>query len=132
MYEGSCQRKVNVKAKKPNLLKKNNFAFRCQPSSIRLMDNEQFKFGQALKTNESGFFGLIMDGIKKFYVTKIKRFNVDRMCVMTLLFEGNQKDVEAHEKKIYDIGKKYGGVPAGEKNGERGYMLTFVIAYIRV
>lgn len=26
---------------------------------------------------------------------------------------------------------QYGGIPAGEKNGERGYTLTFVIAYIR-
>lgn len=26
----------------------------------------------------------------------------------------------------------FGGITAGERNGERGYMLTFVIAYIRV
>lgn len=95
------------------------------------MDNEQFKFGHALKTNE-GYFSLIMDGIKKFYVTKIKRFNVDTMCVMTLLFEADKKDIQLHEKKIYEIAAKFGGIPAGEKNGERGYMLTFVIAYIRV
>jgi alkyldihydroxyacetonephosphate synthase len=45
---------------------------------------------------------------------------------------GDPKDVEIQEKKIYDIAAKYGGIPAGETNGERGYMLTFVIAYIRV
>jgi hypothetical protein len=45
---------------------------------------------------------------------------------------GAPKDVEIQEKKIHSIAAKYGGIPAGERNGERGYMLTFVIAYIRV
>ncbi|KAF2879575.1 hypothetical protein ILUMI_26600 [Ignelater luminosus] len=103
---------------------------RCQPSSIRLMDNEQFKFGQALRPVPS-YFGLVLDGLKKLYITKIKGFNIDSMCVMTLLFEGDTKDVEMHEKKINEIAAKYGGIPAGQTNGERGYMLTFVIAYIR-
>ena len=26
----------------------------------------------------------------------------------------------------------YRGIPGGEENGKKGYMLTFVIAYIRV
>lgn len=104
---------------------------RCQPASIRLMDNDQFKFGVILKP-ESSYCGLVLDGLKKFYLTKIKRFNVDEMCVMTLLFEGDENDVKVNEKKIYDIGRKFDGIPAGQDNGERGYMLTFVIAYIRV
>lgn len=103
---------------------------RCQPSSIRLMDNGQFKFGMILKP-EPGYFGLLLDGLKKLYVTKIKGFDVDKMCVMTLLFEGDETDVGVQEKKIYSIGKGFAGMPAGEANGERGYTLTFVIAYIR-
>lgn len=58
--------------------------------------------------------------------------DLETMCVMTLLFEGDEKDVVQHEKKIYEIAAKFGGIPAGRTNGERGYMLTFVIAYIRV
>ncbi|XP_044253457.1 alkyldihydroxyacetonephosphate synthase [Tribolium madens] len=103
---------------------------RCQPSSIRLMDNGQFKFGMILKP-ESSYLGLILDGLKKFYVTKIKGFNVETMCVMTLLFEGEEGEVKGQEKKIYSIGLQFGGMPAGSTNGERGYMLTFVIAYLR-
>lgn len=104
---------------------------RCQPASIRLMDNEQFIFGQSLRP-EPSFFRSFFDGIKRVYVTKIKRFDVGKMCVTTLLFEGDKKEVEQHEKKIYQIAAQFGGIPAGETNGERGYMLTFVIAYIRV
>jgi alkyldihydroxyacetonephosphate synthase len=104
---------------------------RCQPSSIRLMDNGQFKFGMILKP-ETSYLGLLVDSLKRFYVTKMKGFDVDSMCVMTLLFEGDEEDVKAHEKKMYNIGLQFGGMPAGQTNGERGYMLTFVIAYIRV
>lgn len=104
---------------------------RCQPASIRLMDNEQFILGQTLKPR-SYYFGLVLDGLKKIYITKIKGYDVNKMCVATLLFEGDKKDIEQNEKKIYKIASKFWGIPAGEKNGERGYMLTFIIAYIRV
>ncbi|KRT84991.1 hypothetical protein AMK59_1739, partial [Oryctes borbonicus] len=104
---------------------------RCQPASIRLMDNEQFKFGQSLKPVAS-ILSTFVDGLKKFYVTRIKGFDMDSMVVMTLLFEGDKKEVDQNEKKIYAIAEKFGGFPAGGTNGERGYMLTFVIAYIRV
>ncbi|KAG5881483.1 hypothetical protein JTB14_026540 [Gonioctena quinquepunctata] len=101
-----------------------------QPASIRLLDNGQFKFGLILKPKSTGFDSII-EGIKKFYVTKIKGFNPDEMCVMTLLFEGEESEVKINEKKLYDLAKQFGGISAGEQNGERGYMLTFVIAYIR-
>lgn len=106
-------------------------ARKCQPSSIRLIDNEQFKFGQALKPKAT-FFGSIIDGMKKAYITKLKGFDLDKMCVTTLLFEGDEKDVKRQQKLINEIAEKYGGIPAGAINGERGYVLTFVIAYIRV
>ncbi|KYN14983.1 Alkyldihydroxyacetonephosphate synthase [Trachymyrmex cornetzi] len=104
---------------------------RCQPASIRLMDNEQFQMGQTLRP-ESGWGGLILQGLKHMYITRIKGFRWDQICVATLLMEGDvAEDIAAQERKIYKIADKYCGIPAGEANGERGYMLTFVIAYIR-
>ena len=104
---------------------------RCQPASIRLMDNEQFKFGHSLKA-QVGYFRAVLDGLKKLYITKVKKFDVNCMTVMTLLFEGEKKEVDDHERKIYEVAKMFGGLSAGEMNGEQGYLLTFVIAYIRV
>lgn len=103
---------------------------RCQPASIRLLDNEQFKFGHALKP-PTGIMGLLTDGIKKMYLTRIRGFDINTMCVATLLFEGSEQEVAAQEKRLYDIALNNGGIPAGDANGQRGYMLTFVIAYIR-
>ncbi|XP_026750226.2 alkyldihydroxyacetonephosphate synthase [Galleria mellonella] len=103
---------------------------RLQPSSIRLMDNEQFRFGQALKT-ESSWGGVFLDGLKRIYITRIKGFDPTKLCVVTLLMEGTAEDVAEREKKLNSIAAQFGGIPAGAENGERGYTLTFVIAYLR-
>ncbi|KAK2149953.1 hypothetical protein LSH36_429g00019 [Paralvinella palmiformis] len=104
---------------------------RVAPASIRLMDNEQFQFGHALKPEASSIFTSFMEGLKKLYITKIKGFDLHEISVATLLFEGTREEVALQEKRVYEIASKFGGIPGGEENGERGYMLTFVIAYLR-
>ena len=104
---------------------------RCAPSSIRLMDNEQFQFGQALKPGSTPIWTRLVDSIKAFYLLRFKRFDPHKMCVCTLLFEGSKQHVEEQQQLIYSIVPKYGGIPAGVTNGKRGYTLTFVIAYLR-
>lgn len=104
---------------------------KCAPASLRLLDNEQFSFGQALKTETSSALQSFVDGLKKFYVTKIKGFDPRELCAATLVFEGDKEDVASHENKIYLIAKQFGGLPGGEENGEKGYQLTFAIAYLR-
>ncbi|XP_043230932.1 alkyldihydroxyacetonephosphate synthase, peroxisomal-like [Amphibalanus amphitrite] len=105
-------------------------AQRRQPASVRLMDNEQFKFGQALKT-PSGSFGWIKTGLQKAYITRWKGFDLNKVCIVTLMFEGTEEEVSAHEARLLQLATAHGGFSIGEENGKRGYMLTFVIAYIR-
>ncbi|KPP58856.1 alkyldihydroxyacetonephosphate synthase, peroxisomal-like [Scleropages formosus] len=81
---------------------------RCAPASIRLMDNKQFHFGQALKPQVSSIFTSFLDGLKKFYITKVKGFDPQCLCVATLLFEGDRERVLWHEKQVYDIAAKFG------------------------
>lgn len=104
---------------------------RLQPASIRLLDNEQFQFGQALKPPSSWFDG-VMESVKKGYLTKIKKIDLSKMVVATLSYEGDTDEVNRHQKVLNKIAEKFGGIPAGGTNGERGYILTFVIAYVRV
>ncbi|XP_035903057.1 alkyldihydroxyacetonephosphate synthase [Anopheles stephensi] len=103
---------------------------RLQPASIRLIDNEQFVFGQALKI-PGGPLATVADQLKKVYLTRVKRLQLDRIAIATLLFEGHEAQVKQHEAKIFAIAKQHGGFSAGSSNGEKGYILTFVIAYIR-
>ena len=70
-----------------------------------------------------------MDGLKKFYITKLKGFDQHQICAATLVFEvnleiyfslfknkllllvslkGNKEDVLTHENKIYLIAKQFG------------------------
>lgn len=95
------------------------------------MDNEQFQFGHALRTENKSILTSFLDGLKKLYITKFKGFDVTKMAVATLLFEGTKEEVASLEKRVYEIASSFGGIPGGADNGERGYMLTFVIAYLR-
>lgn len=98
---------------------------RCQPASIRLIDNEQFEFGQALKI-DAGWFTHAVDKLKKVVLTKIKGFNLKEMVVATLLFEGDdEKVVNQQEDLIYEIAKKHSGLAAGASNGQKGYVSRF-------
>jgi alkyldihydroxyacetonephosphate synthase len=100
------------------------------PASIRLMDNLQFQFGQALKPRKRGL-AAHKNRLEKFFVTRVAGFAVDRMVACTLLFEGTRADVAAQERVVYRLAKRHGGIKGGAENGRRGYALTFAIAYIR-
>jgi alkyldihydroxyacetonephosphate synthase len=100
------------------------------PASIRLMDNLQFQFGQALKPRKDGLAAW-KSRLEKFFVTRVKGFAVDRMVACTLLFEGTRAEVAAQERAVYEIAARHRGIKGGAENGQRGYALTFAIAYIR-
>lgn len=95
------------------------------------MDNEQFQFGQSLRP-QKGMFGNFVDGFKNFYLTKLKGYDIEKICVATIVMEGTSREVAIQDEKLTAIGLEMHGIPAGEHNGKRGYLLTFMIAYIRV
>lgn len=93
--------------------------------------------GHALKPQVSSIFTSFLDGLKKFYITKVKDtqvpsifydyycfnliiephlqlnpqfkgFDPHHLCVATLLFEGDREKVLQHEKQVYDIAAKFG------------------------
>lgn len=111
---------------------------RSAPASVRLLDNTQFRMGQALKPplpREGTAARLAhdaLDGAKQYYVTQYKGFNPDRLCAMVLLFEGpDAAQLRAAEAAVARICGRYGAVRSGPESGLRGYFLTFMIAYLR-
>ncbi len=101
------------------------------PASVRLVDNLQFQFGQALKPASHGAAADLMSKVQKFFVTKIKGFDPYKMVALTLVFEGTKDEVDRQQRDVYRIAAKHGGMKAGAENGRRGYQLTYSIAYIR-
>jgi alkyldihydroxyacetonephosphate synthase len=101
------------------------------PASVRLVDNLQFQFGLALKPKASSSFATLKSAAERFFVTKIKGFEPQKMVACTLVFEGSRAEVDQQERDLYKIAARHGGMKAGDENGRRGYQLTYSIAYIR-
>ncbi len=100
------------------------------PASIRLVDNIQFRFGQALKPRPTPSEAVIGQA-QKMFLLNIKHFDPHKLCAATIVLEGSAEEVTYQEKIINRLAKKYGAIAGGATNGQRGYMLTYAIAYIR-
>ncbi|EFO24218.1 alkyldihydroxyacetonephosphate synthase [Loa loa] len=104
---------------------------RCQCASLRLVDNEQFLMGQALKTHN----GSLLKGLKHIlgtlYVTRWKNFKLDEIVAATCVYEGTKEQVSNEEQKLTSLAGSMDGISGGAENGEYGYRLTFAIAYLR-
>jgi len=106
---------------------------KCQPASIRLVDNEQFRLAQVIKPESTNpKLDGYMSAIQQAYVINLKGYDEHKMVAMTLLFQGaTRSETRAQERKVYSICKRFGGMKGDAKNGIRGYFLTYMIAYIR-
>ena len=71
---------------------------RLYPTSLRLVDNEQFLFGQAIKPEEKSKWKKILAEIGRYYITTVKGFNLKEICAATCLFEGD-KDICVWQEK---------------------------------
>lgn len=101
------------------------------PTSCRLVDNEQFKFGATMKPAHNGAWETFVENAKKFFVMNIKGYDADTLTACTLLFEGDKVEMEAKHKEVMNIAKRFNGMSGGAENGLRGYLLTYLIAYTR-
>ncbi len=100
------------------------------PASVRLLDNIQFRFGSALKPKPTTSDKL-MSRLQKFFLVNVKGFDPHELSAATIVMEGTKEEVAFQSKLINRIAKKHRGIPGGSTNGQRGYMLTYAIAYIR-
>ena len=99
------------------------------PASIRLVNNQEFRFGQALKAAPSPLQQL-KEKVQKFALL-VLGFDPLKMAACTIAMEGGRAEVDHQKRTIFKLAKAHGGQSAGATNGRRGYMLTFGIAYIR-
>ena len=68
--------------------------------------------GQSLKAQET--FGERMSKIAKiFYLTKLCQFDLKKICLVTLLYEGDFESVDLKEKKVLNIASICGGISTG-------------------
>ncbi|CAD7947342.1 unnamed protein product [Amoebophrya sp. A25] len=101
------------------------------PASIRLVDNQQFRFGQACKAEVTSAVGKAKDFMKRQLVTKVLGFDPAVMCAATVVFEGGKEEVAMQKAYLNELRKQYFGIWGGSEAGANGYRLTYAIAYIR-
>lgn len=100
------------------------------PASIRLVDNVQFRFGQALKGRPTSREKM-MSRVQQFVLESVKGFDLRQISAATVVMEGSAAEVAYQQQEIKRIAARHGGISGGSHNGQRGYMLTYAIAYIR-
>lgn len=103
---------------------------RAAPASLRLVDNNQFQMGQALKPAES-WRAWLGSTAKRLWVTRVRGFDVDRMVAATTVYVGDEREVAEQQRKLVRLASAFGGLAGDAENGRRGFELTFMIAYIR-
>ncbi len=100
------------------------------PASIRLVNNREFRFGQALRPAAHGVAAW-KSALQRAWLVRVLRFDPDRLSACTIVMEGTRDEVEQQERTLRQIAKRFGAVWGGAENGRRGYSLTFAIAYLR-
>lgn len=105
--------------------------FSRKPSNLRLIDNIHFQLGNALSHNNSILHDFL-DFIKKGGAAVFLRYDLNEVALATYLIEGERDEVDDIEMKLKNAAWKYWGTTAGVKYGERAYLMTFTVCYIRV
>ena len=102
-----------------------------KPASIRLLDNTQFRLGQAMKARASLIDSIRSMGAKAYANTKVGRFCPNDVVCATVTFEGSISEVKMQQTHIKNLACKHGAICAGSEIGKAGYSMTYAIAYIR-
>jgi alkyldihydroxyacetonephosphate synthase len=101
-----------------------------KPASVRLLDNDQFRLGQALKP-ESSRLEQLKNAVSKQFGYYYGRLSEKTVVCATITFEGSVLEVQMQKKALRDIAASHCGILAGPAVGKAGYDLTFAIAYLR-
>lgn len=72
-----------------------------------------------------------MSRIQQTFLVNIKGFDPHQLAAATVVMEGSAAEVAFQDSVIKRIAGQHGGISGGSHNGQRGYMLTYAIAYIR-
>jgi alkyldihydroxyacetonephosphate synthase len=100
------------------------------PASIRLVNNREFRLGQALRPATHGL-GAWKSALQKKWLFTVLGFDPDTMAACTIVMEGRREEVERQDRALRRLAKRFHAVWGGAENGRRGYSRTFAIAYLR-
>jgi len=102
-----------------------------KPASVRLLDNQQFRLGQALKATNDFFSRIKNNAFRILGSISADTFHPDKMVCATIAYEGSCVEVKLQKRLVKEFAAKHGGFCAGSEIGKAGYDMTYAIAYLR-
>ncbi|GAX13442.1 alkyldihydroxyacetonephosphate synthase [Fistulifera solaris] len=103
---------------------------RC-PASIRLLDNDHFRLGRALRANPDSVLQSLRQSAGELYLKWRQDFDSMSTVCTTILYEGSREEVDSQKQMLKKLISRHGGFNLGAAVGEQGYNFTFLIAYLR-
>jgi alkyldihydroxyacetonephosphate synthase len=100
------------------------------PASCRLLDNEHFRLGVALRPDSSSLIKTMEDLLRTIFFRK-SGFKSDCVVCVTIKYESSRGQVSRQKRSLRRLASKHGGILLGSDAGKNGYDLTFLIAYLR-
>lgn len=105
---------------------------RMLPVSVRLLDNEHFRLGQALRADPSSAKEHFMRALQTLFASStMSTFDSKSVVCTTICYEGSSIEIRQQKTAMNALSKRHGGISLGSKIGASGYDLTFMIAYLR-
>lgn len=101
-----------------------------KPASCRLLDNEHFRLGIALRSDPKSMIRTAKGLLEKLFL-RHTGFKADECVCATITYEGSQRQVSLQKCLLTSLARKHGGILLGQESGKNGYDLTFLIAYLR-
>jgi alkyldihydroxyacetonephosphate synthase len=102
-----------------------------KPASVRLLDNTQFRLGQAMQSKDSTIKSIKRSLTKIATSLFADNYRSEEIVCATVTFEGSESEVHLQTQHIRNLASKHGGLCAGSEIGKSGYDMTYAIAYIR-
>ncbi|MCM3882967.1 FAD-binding oxidoreductase [Frankia sp. R82] len=100
------------------------------PSVTRVADPGETRFSLATSKKGSAVTALVSKGLKQ-YLARVKHFDLERMCLSFIGFEGSPGHVSTQRKLVGAIVKRHGGVCVGTGPGQLYDQKKFDTPYIR-
>jgi alkyldihydroxyacetonephosphate synthase len=105
-------------------------ASEATPMVSRISDPNETRFSLAMKKREV-MPGQVKSAISKFYLQRVKRFDLQRMCLAFIGYEGTGKHVRRQKRLVDEIVHQHGGICVGLRQGQLYDQKKFDTPYLR-
>jgi alkyldihydroxyacetonephosphate synthase len=100
------------------------------PSVTRVADAYETQFSFSTRKHE-GLFGRTKSAISKLYLERVKSFDVDKMCLSFIGYEGSNEHVQVQKNLVDSIVARHGGICVGTSPGRLYDQKKFDTPYLR-